>query len=217
MKSLIEDRETVGTQYIEAQKSDMRGYTTGDFANPMVSGFIEDLNNAIMSNPYEGRPFYINVVETRDLQMKNAFKRIFYKSLYLPYPEDNTFVVYTDPKKQKTYFCWDLPHHSNIHNIMITSHLYDYEYIERLKEWMRNDLTNFGFIKVKLGDHVVEDYDEKTIQKYKELWIDFLKSHGADEKAIESEKKLGFFWIPNKKFKFKEIANKNPKISLALA
>ena len=146
--------------------------------------------------------------------MKKALKRRVITTLYRPYPENNTKVFYTDPKKQRTYYCWELPHHSEIPNTLIHKHSNNHDYIRRLEEWMRNDLSNFGFIKVTMSSSQVEGYDEKKINMYKKYYIDYCKAQGLDKKSIESEMKLGFFWIPNELFRYEDITEKKPTISI---
>lgn len=213
MKSQYADRETVGSIYIEAQKDTTKGLLLQDFNNPMVVDFVEDLNVTITSNPYDGRPFYINVVEERDLQMKNAFKRRMFTTLYRPYPEDNTLVYYTEPKNEKTYFCWDIPHHSEFYNVLSNFTLYDNEYIARIREWTEGDLSNLGFIKVHITGYEVEGYERKTVDAYRKSYLAQMKDRGMDEKALESEERLGYFWIPNKKYRYKDVTQKKvPKL-----
>lgn len=214
MKSKYGDRETVGSTYIQAQKNSVQGLILPDLGEEMVKGLIDDLNESIASNPFEGREFYINVVEERDLQMKNAIKRRMFVSKYRPYPEDNTMVFRVEPKTGQTYYCWDIPHHSELPNILINAYLYDHEYIQRINEWLKNDLSNFGFIKVSMGSSQVEGYEEKTIDAYRQAYYNYCLSIDMDEKAIETEKKFGFFWIPNKFAKDKNLADDKPKVSL---
>ena len=153
MKSEYGDRDTVGTTYLEAQNNSCDGLVVQDIGTEMSYSLVEDLNEAIQSNPFEGRPFYINVVEERDLQMKNAFKRRIFTSVYRPYPEDNTLVFYVHPKENKVCYCWDVPHHSEMFNILSNWMEYDFTYIQRIREWQNNDLTNFGFEKTPDGEH----------------------------------------------------------------
>lgn len=213
MKSLYGDRETVGSIYLDAQKNSTQGLVLMDLNEEILDGLVQDLNEAIESDPFDGRPFYINIVEQRDLQMNKAIKRRIFKTLYRPYPEDNTLCFYVEPRENNLYYCWDLPHHSECYNIISNEHLYDPEYVDMIKQYSRNDLRNFGFIKVSMNSPQVEGYDEKTINAYREAWWNFLKDQRMDEKSLESEKRVGYFWIPNKKFKDKRIDNK-PKISL---
>jgi len=161
MKSEYGDRDTVGTTYIKAQNNSVAGLLIGDVNSEMISGLIDDVNDAIQSNPFEGRPFYVNVVEERDLQMKNAIKRRIFTTVYRPYPEDNTLVFYVEPRSNKVCCCWDLPHHSEMWNILANSYLYDSEYIRRIKEWQNNDLTNFGFEKTPDGEHWIPNPNYK--------------------------------------------------------
>ncbi len=205
MKSEYGDRDTVGSIYLEAQKSTMKGYTLQDFSSQMSQGLIDDINKELQSNPFEGRPFYLNVVEERDLQMKNALKRRMIKSLYAPYPEDSSLVLYMTPKDQSVKYCWDLPHHSEFYNVITHSYQYDQEYIRNIKNWINNDLSNFGFIKVSMDSSQVEGYKEKTINAYRDAYYKYCDTLQMDKKSIENEKKLGFFWIPNKFFKYKDV------------
>ncbi len=154
MKSQYGDRDTVGTTYINAQKDrSLDGLVVGDVNSELLPSLIDDLYDTIKSNPFEGRPFFIAVVEERDLQMKNAIKRRLFKTIYRPYPEDNTLVFYVEPKSNKVCYCWDIPHHSEMWNILSNREQYDGNYIQRIREWQNNDLTNFGFQKTPDGEH----------------------------------------------------------------
>ncbi len=214
MKSNYGDRKTVGTQYLEAQKNSVEGLVIGDIGASMVDGLVEDLNEAIESNPFEGRPFYLNVVEERDLQMKNALKRRMFQTHYRPYPEDNTLVFYVVPRENRVLFCWDLPHHSEFFNVLSNQHTYDPMYIQNIKNWANNDLTNFGFLKVSMGSHSVQGYDEKVLKAYRESYFKYCDTLQMDKKDIENEKKLGFFWIPNKFFIDIPAQKEKPQIAL---
>ena len=116
MKSEFDDRDTVGTTYVKSQVSIKEKVTVGDLNTEMLTGLMEDINDAAQSNPFEGRPFYINVAEKRDLQMKNAFRRKIIKTLYRPFPEFSTYVLKMTPKKQEICCCGDLPNHSDMIN-----------------------------------------------------------------------------------------------------
>lgn len=214
MKSQYGDRDTVGTTYLQAQNNSVSGLSTMEMSAEMAQGLTEDINETIQSNPFHGEPFYINVVEERDLQMKNAFKRRIFKTKYLPYPEDNTLVFFVEPKKNRVSFCWDIPHHSEFFNILSNFMLYDKNYIDMIRDWRSNDLSKFGYIKVSMNSAQVEGYDKKITDRYKENYIQLCINNGMDEKGIEVEKKLGFFWIPNKFFKFRDLKENTPRVSL---
>ena len=153
MKSQYGDRDTVGTIYTDAQKYNAAGLVIGDIGSELLDSLIDDLNDCIKSDPFEGRPFFITVVEERDLQMKNAIKRRLFTSIYRPHPEDNTLVFYVEPKSNKVCYCWDLPHHSEMWNILANWMQYDGNYIQMIREWQNNDLINFGFQKTPDGEH----------------------------------------------------------------
>lgn len=208
MKSLYADRPTIGQMYLDAQKNDPSGLLISDVGRDMVTSLIEDINNTIESNPFEGRPFYINVVEQKDLQMPNAIKRRLFVTLYRPYPEDNTLVFHVDPRKNEVKYCWDLPHHSELWNILHNPQYYDYEYVELIKNWMNGDLHNFGFKKVHIDNSSIDGYDEKVMNGYRNSYLEFCKNSGMNEKEVESERRNGFFWVPNPKYKDKDLKSK---------
>jgi hypothetical protein len=214
MKSAFGDRNTVGTIYQAAQTNSVEGLTLGDIGASLAQSLVEDLNESIASNPFDGKPFYINIVEERDLQMKNAIKRRIFVSLYRPYPEDGTTVFYVEPKDNRVYYCWDMPHYSELPNIIGNEHSYDKEYISEIKAWLKNDLHPFGFIKVSMDSAQVEGYEENTINSYREAYYIHCQSLGMDKKSLEVEKKYGFFWVPNAFFKYKEITKKEPTITI---
>lgn len=211
MKSQYGDRDTVGTQYLDAQKNSTEGLLIGDIGSSMTGGLVYDLNETIQSNPFGGKTFYVNVVEERDLQMKNAIKRRMFVSMYRPYPEDNTLVFKVIPTESRVLYCWDIPHHSEFFNVLSNQELYDHEYIANIKNWVNNDLSNFGFVKVSMNSSQVEGYDQKTINAYREAYYQYCQSLQMDDKSLESEKKLGFFWIPNKFVKDKSLEPDRPK------
>lgn len=214
MKSEYGDRDTVGTIYLEAQKNSISGLTVRDIGEEMVTSLIEDLNTAIASDPFDGKMFYVNVVEHFDLQMKKALKRRIFKSLFRPYPEDNTLVFKVEPATNMVWYCWDLPHHSESWNILSNEHWYPPEYVEMIKDYKRNDLSRFGFVKVSMNSSQVEEYAEKEVNAYRQAWWEHLQSQGWDEKSLEAEKRWGYFWIPQKRFKDTPLDNNKPKVSI---
>ncbi len=211
MKSQYGDRETVGTTYVKSQNKSAEGLEVGDFGPDMVGGLVEDLNDTFQSNPFEGRSFYVNVVEERDLQMKNALKRVPHKTLYRPYPEDNTLVFHVDLKSNRVFYCWDLPHHSEYFNILRGETLYDPEYVKNIRDFASGNLVNFGFMKVTSSGYQVEGYSEDTIRLYRECYYNYCKFLQMDEKSLDAERRFGFFWIPNKFKKDKDITEGNQR------
>jgi hypothetical protein len=73
---------------------------------------------------------------------------------------------------------------------------------------MNNDLTKFGFVKVGFNNSQVDGYDEKTLHRYRQNYIEFLKSKNASEKDIKAEEKVGWFWVPNPLHEDKEITSR---------
>ena len=115
---------------------------------------VEDLNATVIkgSKDFEGRPFYITVHEKRDLQMKNAFIRRMIKTIYRPYPEDDTLVFRVIPSANDVYFCWELPHRSNMLNMLACVDLYPEEQLAKYRRWENMQLEHFGFMKNEKGN-----------------------------------------------------------------
>ena len=214
MKSQYGDRDTVGTTYIEAQKNADDRLLVADVNSQMVPDLIDDMNSAIQSNPFEGRPFYVNIAEKRDAQMQNSFRRKIVKTLYRPFPEFSTYVLYMTPRTQTVCYCWDLPHHTEMINVLYNTNQHDDKYVQSIREWRINQLDNFGFLKVSMSSISVEGYEKKIIHAYQKSYLYYCQYIGMDEKAVETEKRFGFFWLPNKSFKDLVINPPDPIISM---
>ena len=141
-------RKNVGAIYsdLKAKKSATPDRIQfGDFNGEILKGWLEDINLALTDNPFSDRPFYVRIVEERDMQMKDAIHRGVTRLLYRPWPEDNTTVFWVDPKTQQIKFCWDLPHHSEIPNIMSHANEYPKEYLRGIIAWKKGLMDFFGF------------------------------------------------------------------------
>ncbi len=214
MKSQYGNRDTVGTTYIKAQCSCDPVLSVGDINSQMMPDFVDDLNEALQSNPFSGSPFYVNVAEKRDAQMPNAFRRKIIRSLYRPFPEFSTTVFHMRPKQQKVSYCWDLPHHTEMINVFWNPQLYDKKYVKMIMDWRDNELGSFGFSKISMRSGNIEGYEEKVIKDYQKSYLYFCQYIGMDEEAIETEKMYGFFWIPNKSFRDEVVNIPSPVVSL---
>jgi hypothetical protein len=158
------ERETVGKIYRDAQiNNSAEGLKVGDINKEMVKSFVDDLNEAIASNPFNGVPFYIQVAEKLDLQMKKAIRRMVNKTLYRPWPEDGTTVFWTDPSSQQVRFCWDIPHVSEMKNILANPYLYPHQY-PTCKAWDKFEKTGkldfFGFFTTKVFNNDKLKYED---------------------------------------------------------
>ncbi len=150
------NRKTVGAIYRDAAMASRDSFViNGDLTNEMMKSLVDDLNETIASNPFEGNPFYITVYEKKDLQMERAILRRLYVSKYRPYPEDDTVVFYVEPRSNTVKFCWCLPHSSEMDNMLINAHLYNEEMIADIKAWKKIDLEHFGFHYI--GKRLVPD------------------------------------------------------------
>lgn len=139
-------RKKVGQIYNELSISNTDSYVeAGDLSRELTHSLVEDLNNTIASNPFDGEPFYIMVYEKKDLQMKRALLRRLYVTKYRPYPEDDGVVFYVEPRTNNVKFCWCLPHYSEMFNIMQNPFLFDQNLVADCKAWLDNDMQYFGF------------------------------------------------------------------------
>lgn len=145
-KSQYADRDTVGTMALDARLINDNP-CAGDLGHELMPSLVEDLNNTIASNPYDGQPFYIIVHEKKDLQFTNMILRRMVVSSKRPYPESNTTVFHTDPKKEETTFCWSLPHHTHFNQVLCNPMRYGDEQVGDVKAYMAEDLEHFGFKK----------------------------------------------------------------------
>jgi len=169
-------RKTVGAIYRDAQFNGEKQIITGDMNYELRKSLTEDLNDTIEqgTKDFERRPFYITVHEKRDLQMPNAFIRRMIKTLYRPYPEDDTLVFRVIPYTNEVYFCWELPHRSNMLNMLACPELYPEEQLRKYRRWENMQLEHFGFMKNYEGNWTENPLyrgDEQISLKPKELQV----------------------------------------------
>lgn len=147
-------RDNVGKIYRDAQINGEKQIVIGDMTHELKKGLVEDINIAIIdgTQAYLNAPFYILIYERKDLQMKNAFIRSLFKFPYRPYPEDDTLVFRVVPYTNDVYFCWELPHRSNMLNELNCPDLYDEERLSLYRKWENMQLEAFGFIKDDMGN-----------------------------------------------------------------
>lgn len=119
----------------------------GEMKGAILPDLVNDINEALML-PAE-KPFYLLVTEKKDLQIKNAIARTLKHMDYRPWPEDNTTVFWKDPKTQELCFCWDIPHWSEIDNILQNPFFWDESLIKDCIAWKSFDMKHFGFYKHK--------------------------------------------------------------------
>lgn len=147
-------RKTVGAIYRDAQLYGEKQLITGDMNYELRKSLVDDLNDTIKQGTldFEGRPFYITVHEKRDLQMPNAFIRRMIKTVYRPYPEDDTLVFRVIPYTNKIYFCWELPHRTNMLNMLACPDIYPEDQLQKFRHWENMRLEHFGFRKDENGN-----------------------------------------------------------------
>lgn len=156
-KSAYADRDTVGTLALKASALNER-IAVGDMGHEMMPQLVDDLNEAIASNPFDDRPFYITIHEKKDLFLKNMLLRRVLKQERRPYPEENTHVYWTNPKTQETLFCWSLPHKTSFPNYLENASRYPREQIKDILAYKLERLDHFGFYKAGKTDDDVTVY-----------------------------------------------------------
>ena len=160
-------RETVGSIYLNAAKNNTDSHViNGDLTHELSKSLVDDLNETIVSNPFEGRPFYIAVYEKKDLKMPRMILRRLYTTLYRPYPEDDTIVFFVEPKSNTVKFCWCLPHSSEMDNMLMNFSLFDKNMIEDIRAWKNHNLEHFGFTVTKNAIVPHKIASDKTISKF---------------------------------------------------
>lgn len=150
-QSLIDPtRKTVGAIYNELQKNNASSFVeVGDLARELTTSLVDDLNDTIASRPFGNEEFYICINEKKDLQMKSSIIRRPYCMKYRPYPEDDTVVFHVNPVTNDVKFCWCLPHHTEMDNILLNPLLYNKDLVADIKAWKAYDMKHFGFDMVK--------------------------------------------------------------------
>jgi len=170
MKSAYADRETVGSIALKALQLN-ESICVGDMAHEFMPQLVEDINEAISSNPFEDRPFYIIVHEKKDLQLTNVILRRVIKQEYRPYPEVATQVYWTNPKTHETRFCWSLPHSSEFPNYLNNASHYHKDQIKDILAYNMERLDHFGFYKAGKTDkgvaiyHPLEGFKDRKLKK----------------------------------------------------
>lgn len=151
--SIDPTRETYGAIYNKAQQEGEKLVEIGDMSRELTNSLVDDLNETIASNPYDGEIFYITVYEKKDLQMPNSILRRLYTTKYRPYPEDDTIVFKVNPKNQHLDFCWCIPHHTEMLNVITNVSQFDKALVDDVLAWRANDLKHFGFDIIKTKDN----------------------------------------------------------------
>lgn len=173
-KSAYADRETVGTIALKAKQLN-ECVTVGDMAHELMPGLVKDLNEAITSNPFDDRSFYITVHEKKDLLLKNTILRRILKSEFRPYPEPATSVWWTDPKTQEVRFCWSLPHTSEFPIYLNKASKYAKEQIKDIVAYNMERLDHFGFFiydRTEKGDPLyapVPGFKDRPLKKHRNV------------------------------------------------
>jgi hypothetical protein len=149
------NRNTVGSIYRDAQIHGERGVVIGDVNHEITKDLVNDINEAIVEGTKEmdGKPFYLAIYEKYDMMLKRGLVRIRKITKYRPYPEQDTMVFHVFPGGD-VYFCWELPHRTQMMNILMNPGLYEPERVDMIKRWENLQLEYFGFAKDADGNWV---------------------------------------------------------------
>ena len=163
-------RDTVGAIYRDAQINNrIEKIECGDMTREIMKSMIEDLNETIETGmkEFSGKEFYVTVHEKKDLQMPSAILRRMIKTLYRPWPEDDTLVFYAHPSGE-VRFCWCLPHHTEMDNMLANAWLFDQDMINQIRAWKQVDLHSFGFEKTFEGHWIPKlDWQDQKLDQQK--------------------------------------------------
>lgn len=159
-RSLIDPtRQTAGAIYRNAQISGERGVVIGDVNHEIKKDLVKDINEAIVegSKEFPNKPFYLAIYEKYDLMLKRGLVRIRKVTKYRPYPEQDTMVFQVYPNGD-IYFCWELPHRTQMINILACPELYDSKRVDMIRKWENMQLEAYGFKKDDKGNWVENEY-----------------------------------------------------------
>lgn len=148
-------RNTAGSIYRDAQINGERGVVIGDVNHEITKDLVKDINEAIEQGTKEmgDKPFYLAIYEKYDLMLKRGLVRIRKVTKYRPYPEQDMMAFHVFPNGD-IYFCWELPHRSQMMNMLMSPELFDPARIEMIKRWENLQLEYFGFAKDENGNWV---------------------------------------------------------------
>lgn len=148
-------RKTAGAIYRDAQINGEKGVVIGDVNHEITKDLVKDINEAIEQGTKEmaGNPFYLAIYEKYDLMMKRGLVRLRKITKYRPYPEQDMMAFHVYPGGD-VYFCWELPHRSQMMNILMNPELYAPERVQMIKRWENLQLEYFGFKKDDEGNWV---------------------------------------------------------------
>lgn len=148
-------RETAGKIYRDAQIKGERGIVIGDVNHEIKKDLVADINEAIKEGTkvMDGKPFYLAIYEKYDLMLKRGLVRIRKITKYRPYPEQDMMAFHIYPGGD-VYFCWELPHRSQMMNILMSPELFDPARVKMIKRWENLQLEYFGFKKDDEGNWV---------------------------------------------------------------
>ncbi len=141
-------RNTVGSIYRDAQINGEKGVIIGDVNHEIKKDLVKDINEAIEAGKKEmgDNAFYLAIYEKYDLMLKKGLVRIPKITKYRPYPEQDMMLFHVFPNDD-VYFCWELPHRSQMLNMLLSPELFDPAQVQMIKRWENLQLEYFGFTK----------------------------------------------------------------------
>lgn len=161
-KSIIDPtRNTVGSIYRDAQINGEKGVIIGDVNHEIKKDLVKDINEAIEQGrkhpDFINKPFYLAIYEKYDLMLKKGLVRIRKITPYRPYPEQDSMVFHVFPNDE-VYFCWELPHRTQMMNILMNPSFHPEEQVKKLRWWENLQLEYYGFAKDNEGNWIENPY-----------------------------------------------------------
>jgi len=176
--SIDPTRNTVGSIYRDAQINGEKGVVIGDVNHEIKKDLVKDINEFIEAGrkhpDFIGKPFYLAFYEKYDLMLKKGLVRIPKITKFRPYPEQDMMLFHVYPSDD-VYFCWELPHRSQMINIVMNPDLYPPEQVQLIKRWENIQLEYFGFTKDQDGNWI-----ENTLYRG-----DFLMGSSEGKKEVK--------------------------------
>lgn len=145
-------RDTIGKIYRDLQTNNKEDHIlVGDMSNEIMKDLKTDIEEGLADcfkhsiDKKDSTPFYFMIHEKKDLQMKSSLLRVRHYFGFRPWPEDDTTVFYGVPKTKCIYFCWCLPHSSEMDNVLMNPEKFDLLMVIQVRAWKEFNLRPFGF------------------------------------------------------------------------
>jgi len=120
MKSIFEDRETVGTMLLNTHDEHMKNdkLEIGEVGEELGKAYMKGIHDNMEENNGIADKYYILVRVKKDPMTQRIIQQEYYSYSFLPPMEHNTDVWFVDFMEQKLEVLWSLPHISQFNEIL---------------------------------------------------------------------------------------------------